>query len=98
MWISKKKWNEMRDRLNKHDKSINELIDCHKVNWTPYITYEFGHEEIRLFQNGLTHNTITISTDTIPNVTLEELTKLVIDGTPIERKENVEMTSKFYRR
>ena len=37
-------------------------------------------------------------TNLIPNVTLEELAKLVIDGTPIKRTEKIDMTTEFHGR
>lgn len=93
----------LRTRVYNLECIIENLIEAHneiKVekeyydysNLTPYNPIP------ELKTKMVTKYTHSSDTKTVPNVTLEELAKLVIDGTPIERKENVEMTSKFYRR
>ena len=91
MWISKKKWNKMCDRINKLEDAHSKK---YRKEWSSLLEGYF------LMEDGYEHSNkeLKVNTNTIPNVTLEELTRLVIDGTPIERKENIEMTSKFYRR
>lgn len=91
----------LRERLSDAETTIENLTKAHN---------EIEEEEEYLsFPNGMYGNyetkkrTIkkynhTINTSTIPNVTLEELAKLVIDGTPIERDEKVDVKMKYYGR
>lgn len=83
MWISKKMWNEMCDKVNKQQNTINGLVDCHNTS----ITLEhddktfFGYDIIEKYS----HKEVMTSTDSVKDITLYELAKLVIDGTPIVR-------------
>jgi hypothetical protein len=100
MWISKKMWNEMCDRIELVEENTRGLIETHteieaKEKFWSISSKRFYPICDTKMVKKYTHS---INTNTVPNVTLEELTRLVIDGTPIERKENVEMTSKFYKR
>ena len=83
MFISKRKWNEMCDRIDKQQNKINELVACHEIKYSPCFDYL---RNICLRENGFKHENIKVSTKEISNITLEELARLVIDGTPITRK------------
>ena len=96
MWISKSKWNEMCDKVNKQQKKIDELVACHNIYTILKNDGEtfFGFE----IKEKYSHKEVTTSTDLVKDVTLEELAKLVIDGTPIKRTEKIDMTTEFHGR
>ena len=97
---------EAEAKLKESEEIIEglKLIHNEKVNREQY--FDISLMDFNSGKSGWTnkikksysHSPESVNTKTVPNVTIEELTRLVIDGTPIERKENVEMTSKFYRR
>ena len=76
MFISKRKWEEMCER-------IDELEKIHPMKYEKII---FPHcDEAFYRESGRKHDETT-TTNEISNITLEELARLVIDGTPITRK------------
>lgn len=106
MWISKKKWNRMCNKVadlkylvNQLDVTVEKLSKAHdEVNGETLFSYNMK-TGIRYRQDSsYTHKVPTTSTNLIPNVTLEELAKLVIDGTPIERDEKLDVKMKYYGR
>ena len=121
MWISKKKWNEignkldnlsslcthneimiqrLSERLSDAETTIKNLIEAHNEieDEEEYLSLNgiYGRYEIK--KRKIKKYNHTMNTSTVPNVTLEELAKLVIDGTPIERTEKVDMTTEYYGR
>ena len=113
MFISKRKWEEMceridvtssnliktirmvtelQDKLKNYDayeKRVEKLLDAHVC------VYDEGYQEIRSGNSvryyskvlkEIIHKNQTSSTNQISDITLEELARLVIDGTPITRK------------
>ena len=97
MWISKKKWNNLCDNIdiNKIDikllyNMVNSLLIEHTykdiVENINYISVKDDkhHKEERICVFATGHKTSL--TEHIPDITLEELARLVIDGTPITRK------------
>lgn len=81
MWLSKKKYNEMMDRIKK-------LEDCHYRITNPFDnTFKDYH---------FNHNFMSFNTREIKDVTLQELASYVIDHKPIIRKEKIEVTKKYF--
>ena len=75
-------------------KAHNEIEDEEEYLSFPngmYGRYEMKKRKIKKYNH-------TINTSTIPDVTLEELAKLVIDGEPIKRTEKIDMTTEFHGR
>lgn len=105
MWISKKKWNilcsqvytmeaklfnykELKDDVYKLTKiHKKETVDEPYFDYTPYGVFEKKHK--------VTQYTHATSTDTIPNVTLEELARYVIDDEPIVREETINIKKEY---
>lgn len=112
MWISKRKWNEMEekikmvdsldrkfilmydtiDRLKRSQNNIHdELIELEKAHKDEIYTY--------VDRNGCTCTkrkySHKISTNTIQDITLEELARFVIDHEPIIREENVKVKVEY---
>ena len=102
MWVSKKKWNEMEDRMNillRRDAVIferleilkDELTELEKAHKDEIYTYVDGNRCTRT-KRKYSHK---ISTDTIQDITLEELARFVIDHEPIVREENVKVKVEY---
>ena len=102
MWVSKRKWNEMEDRMNillRRDTLIferletlhDELIELEKTHKDEIYTYVDRNGRTRT-KRKYSHK---ISTDTISNITLEELARFVIDHEPIVREENVKVKVEY---
>lgn len=105
MWISKKKWNilcsqvhtmevklcnykELKDDVYKLTKiHKKETVDEPYFDCTPYRVFDKKHKATQY-----THAT---STDTIPNVTLKELARYVIDNEPIVREETINIKKEY---
>lgn len=127
MWISKKKWNETKERIKlneilftaKHDclnKIENRLIkvekDLEKANKTIY-QLSIAHKEVIETEKYTDYNYMGIGvipvekertvfkyihssdTNTVPNVTLEELARYVIDNEPIVREETINIKKEY---
>ena len=88
MWISKKKWNEMCDRINKLEDAHSKK---YRKEWNSLL------EGYLLMADGYEHSNkeLKVNTDTIPNVTLEELARYVLDNEPIVREENVKVKVEY---
>lgn len=93
IWLSKskKKYNEMVDFVNDMNKRIETLEEenkqlkaCHKKIKVAGCWYKYQHEDA------------FVNTDNIDNITLQELASYIIDHKPIERKENIEITKKYF--
>lgn len=91
MWISKKKWEEMENKLidlevalNYHKEKIMDLED--ELNQLSLCHVRVGDSCGRNYAYQYTHKD-TIPTDTIPDLTLIELAQYVIDHKPIKRTE-----------
>lgn len=109
MWISKKKWGEMRaeltrqrynidriyDRLEKNRTDIENLIDAHHKYEKEELGYTCGGFPVSFKTRLVTKYNHAIDTDEIKGITLEELARYVIDGTPIERDKTVKV--KYYK-
>ena len=39
MFISKRKWEEMCERIDKQQNKINELVACHEIKYSPCFDY-----------------------------------------------------------
>ena len=116
MWITKKKWNEMRDvvnklnleltrqrdnidgiydRLEKNGIDIENLIDAHHKYEKEESGYNCGGLPVSFKTRLVTKYNHAIDTDEIKGITLEELARYVIDGTPIERDKTIKV--KYYK-
>lgn len=121
MWISKKKWNRMCDKISEIEVSfecrdvfikkldarvvesdgiINGLIEAHNEieDEEEYLSFPngmYGHYEMKKRKTKKYNH--AMDTKTIPNVTLEELAKLVIDGTPIVREQTIKVKKEYGR-
>ena len=89
MWITKKKWEkeleEIKRSINRNSTKIDIIENGHEVGASIW-----GSE-----YNRIGHKETKASTNFIPDVSLEELARYVIDGTPIERDETVKV--KYYK-
>lgn len=89
MWISKKKWNEeleeIKRSINRNSTKIDIIENGHEVGASIW-----GCE-----YNRIGHKETKAPTNFIPDVSLEELARYVIDGTPIERDKTVKV--KYYK-
>ena len=117
MWISKRKWNEMEDKIdwanNNSIKTITKITELEEklinYNWLNNTVreLELAHkDEIYTYVDGnrctrtkrkYSHEQeeIKTSTDTIKDITLEELARFVIDHEPIVREENVKVKVEY---
>ena len=109
MFISKRKWDEICERideLNSENYELNETLKQYYIILSQLADLHNYEEAIKkekysivtmpksknrvpfLDRNVLYHSQTTekSSTKEISNITLEELARLVIDGTPITRK------------
>ena len=105
MWISKKKWEALCSQVcimevklctyKKLEDDVYKLTAIHKketvdepyFDCTPYGVFEKKHKATQY-----THAT---STNKIPNVTLEELARYVIDNEPIVREETINIKKEY---
>lgn len=85
-----------------YEKSVDRLLEAHNVI---YKMDEFeqvkGGKAVSYYYRvikEILHREQSTSTDKLSNITLEELAKLVIDGTPIERDEKLDVKMKYYGR
>ena len=92
MWISKKKWDKLQRELSVFEKFVENYI--RETNKDLTILFSYVNEK-KLSELLKKENA---NTKLIQNVTLEELAKLVIDGTPIKRTEKIDMTTEFHGR
>ena len=92
MWISKKKW----DKLQIESSVFEKFVESHirETNKALAILFSYVNEK-KLSELLKKENA---DTKLISNVTLEELAKLVIDGTRIKRTEKIDMTTEFHGR
>ena len=97
MWLSKKKYNEMVDFVNDMNERIKDLeweqaklIDCHEAIE--------GRDDCDRLIRLYSHNNASdkANTKNIKDITLQELASYVIDHKPIERKEKIEVTKKYF--
>lgn len=122
MWISKKKWNEMNERIweleknsNKYairiteldeklycydtyKKNVEKLLDAHLCDYSDGFQEIRGGNTVRYYSRILkeiNHNNLNFPSNKVKDVTLEELTRLVIDGEPIVRKTMEEKTNYY---
>ena len=102
MWISKRKWTEMEDRMDilLHRDAVifgrletlkDELTELEKAHKDEIYTYVDGNRCTRT-KRKYSHKT---STNTIKDITLEELARFVIDHEPIVREENVKVKVEY---
>ena len=104
MWISKKKLEKIEREINvlkrylrEYDlleNTINKLVDAHNEIEVEeeYIRYPSNPYELYTFNKRMTKRyTHSSSTEHIPDITLEELARLVIDGTPIVRDKKIDV-------
>ena len=91
---------ELEEKLKNYyayEKRVEKLLDAH------ICVYNGDYQEIRggnysKVLKEIIHKSQTSCTNEISDVTLEELAKLVIDGTPIKRTEKIDMTTEFHGR
>ena len=98
MFISKRKWEEMCDRVDDLDETNNTLRTMINNLYGGCSEIQEDTRRIKLFVESLNtkverqHYELRrdackgVSTKEIKDITLEELARLVIDGTPITRK------------
>lgn len=86
MWVSKRKWNEMDERIRMQyemieaqyktireiETNVNNLTNCHNLVYPNQ--YRDGY---------FTHKSEKINTQNINDITLEKLAKYIIDGEPL---------------
>ena len=107
MWISKRKWNVMEDRMvlmcdtidrfkRSQDSLKDELVELERAHKDEIYTYVDGNRCTRT-KRKYSHRReeIKTSTNTIKDITLEELARLVIDHEPIVREENVKVKVEY---
>ena len=85
MFISKRKWEEMCDRIDRIDRIFTSEI--REINTSLYY----------LLQDYNERKTFLPHTNEVSDITLEELARLVIDGTPITRKVMEENVKEYGR-
>ena len=91
----------LSERLSDAESTIKNLTKAHNEieEEEEYLSFPngmYGNYEVK--KRTIKKYNHTINTSTIPNVTLEELAKIVIDGTPIKRTEKIDMTTEFHGR
>ena len=85
------------DRLKRsHDSLKDELVELERAHKDEIYTYVDGNRCTRT-KRKYSHRQeeIKVSTDTIKDITLEELARLVIDREPIVREENVKVKVEY---
>ena len=108
MWISKKKWNEMEEKVKMVDSALKKegerlsyfsnelksLRDAHIT--TKYTSFIDDNGVVRCStEYKYCDHTIKASTSNIKDVTFEELARFVIDHEPIVREENVKVKVEY---
>jgi len=73
MWVSRKEFKEMKNEI----KLLNERIFDNKLEMN----------SIRVYLNYVSNKMCDVNTNSIKNVTLQELAQYVLDKKPIVRKE-----------
>ena len=92
---------KLRERLSDAETTIENLTKAHNEieDEEDYLSFPDGmYGRYEMKKRTIKKYNHTINTSTIPNVTLEELAKLVIDGEPIKRTEKIDMTTEFHGR
>ena len=83
---------ELEEKLKNYDayeKRVEKLLDAHLCVYNEGYQEIRGENSVRYYSKVLReiiHKNQTSSTNEISDITLEELARLVIDGTPITRK------------
>ena len=84
---------ELQEKLKYYDtykKNVEKLLSAHICNYGEDFEAIFdGNHNFKYYNmilKEIIHTPQTSSTSQISNITLEELARLVIDGTPITRK------------
>ena len=106
MWISKRKWNEMEDKisvLEKRDARLWEewaklkvISDGLAMAHKDEITKRYSKDGCEIYAREYLHEyESTVNTSNISDITLEELARLVIDHEPIVREENVKVKVEY---
>ena len=108
MWISKRKWNEIEEKikmvdsvLKKEDEYLsylsNEVKNLRDAHITTKSTSYIDNNGVVRYSTKYKYcdHTIKASTSNISDVTLEELARFVIDHEPIVREENVKVKVEY---
>ena len=91
----------LRERLADTEIAIENLTKVHNEieDEEEYLSFPNGmYGRYEMKKRKIKKYNHATDTSTVPNVTLEELAKLVIDGTPIKRTEKIDMTTEFHGR
>lgn len=98
MWISKSKWDALERKVLTMQNKLEALARIHEDDFAhtmncleevPYMS-EVNKQNFNYF-----HLSQAIHTEKVGNLTIEELTRYIIDNKPIERTEKVEKTIKL---
>ena len=92
MWISKRKWNEMCEKIDGLERA--NIRTCKEI----YSLKRLSQGLIYGTRIVYNHEVDCVSTKDITDITLEELAKLVIDGTPIVREEVSKVKKEYVMR
>lgn len=84
MWIKRKRYEKMENDIFILKRNVELLLNAHKLN--TYHDIGFG---IREYYNH--DNIFEIQTELVPNLTLDELAKYIIDGKSIEREDTIKV-------
>lgn len=98
MFISKDDWKAMCIKVNNQQREINDLISCHMTNFAPHLDSTNcidGYARSCMIKNGYKHESIKVDTQTIQDITLEELARYVIDNEPIIREETIKVKTEY---
>ena len=91
--------NLLKEDLSSFEKGVTSLIksNINQNQFDSLVSFAFNLGLSNLKSSTLLKKE-NANTKLIQNVTLEELAKLVIDGTPIKRTEKIDMTTEFHGR
>ena len=104
MWISKRKWNKIEEKINMVDSALkkegeklsylsNEVRKLRDAHITTKSTSFIDNNGVVQYSTEYKYcdHTIKASTSNIKDITLEELARFVIDHVPIVREEDVKI-------
>ena len=82
MFISKKEYKDICKRIKYLEDEVDRLVWAHKkVEWN----------EIDGTYRRYTHDHLGVSTDTLDEVLFSEVIKAIVDDTPIQREQKVDI-------
>jgi len=94
MWISKKMWGSLNRRIVELSSEVEALVSLHTDRTCIWFVSNSGRVKGLDHTKALPQLNMSVKTETIPDLTVEELAKYVVDGTPIKRKKEIDVEYK----